>query len=64
MVVGLVGGLREVFQPEPGPVVEVELERGERFADRPVSFVMVPGDPRASQIVLRPWLAWPRASEA
>lgn len=56
LVVGLVGGLREVFQPDPDSEIELVVERREPFADRPVSFLFVPGDPRASRIILRPWL--------
>ncbi|MEZ5143981.1 MAG: hypothetical protein R2726_15900 [Acidimicrobiales bacterium] len=51
-------GVREALEPDEGHVVEAEVDPGwEAFADRPVQFVPVWGDPRASVVLVRPWLA-------
>lgn len=51
-------GVREALDPDEGHVVEAEVDPGwEAFADRPVQFVPVWGDPRSSLVLVRPWLA-------
>jgi hypothetical protein len=58
IVTGLVLGLREVFDPPPDDVVleEIDLD-GLALPAQPVTFVLFDGAPRASRIVVRPWLA-------
>ena len=55
---GTVLGLQEVFDPrnEREEVVELRPE-GDASDDRWVTFLYVPGAPRASRILVRPWLA-------
>ncbi len=51
-------GVGEALDPDEGHVVEAEVDPGwEAFADRPVQFVPVWGDPRASVVLVRPWLS-------
>lgn len=51
-------GVGEALEPDAGHVVEAEVDPGwEAFADRPVQFVPVWGDPRASVVLVRPWLS-------
>ncbi|MFN8041292.1 MAG: hypothetical protein U0Q07_18900 [Acidimicrobiales bacterium] len=51
-------GVGEALEPDEGHVVEAEVDPGwEAFADRPVQFVPVWGDPRASVVLVRPWLS-------
>lgn len=51
-------GVREALEIDEGHVVEAEVDPGwEAFADRPVQFIPVWGDPRASVVLVRPWLS-------
>ena len=51
-------GVGDALEPDAGHVVEAEVDPGwEAFADRPVQFVPVWGDPRASVVLVRPWLS-------
>jgi hypothetical protein len=60
MVAGAMLGLGEVLEPPPREaVVEPEL-LGEPPLDQPVQFIMMPGLPRASRVIIRPWLRAPR----
>lgn len=57
LLVGTVLGLQEVLDPRPERE-EVELRPDDSAAaERWVTFVHVPGAPRASRILVRPWLA-------
>jgi hypothetical protein len=57
MLAGAMLGLGDVLEPEKrkDAVIEPEL-LGEPATDQPVQFIMVPGLPRASVVILRPWL--------
>jgi hypothetical protein len=57
VLAGAMFGLAEVLEPEKvaDAVVEPEL-LGEPPIDQPVQFIMVPGLPKASVVILRPWL--------
>jgi hypothetical protein len=58
LVTGTVLGLGDVLDPrrERDAVVEFRPDEGDPD-DRWVTFVHVPGAPRASRILVRPWLA-------
>lgn len=57
MLAAAMSGVGEVLEPERRRAAMVEFDPGhDRFADRPVQFVLVPGAPKASRILLRPWL--------
>jgi len=57
VVASLVLGAREALDPEAAHEAVVELDPvAERGRLGPVTFVYVPGNPRASRILLRPWL--------
>jgi hypothetical protein len=58
LITGLTLGLQEVFDPPPDDEVveEIDLD-GQPYTERPVRYVHVEGAPRASRIILRPWLA-------
>jgi hypothetical protein len=60
MLAGSALALRDLLETEPDTdaVVEFRPEDGDP-APRWVTFVYVPGAPRASRIVVRPWLAPP-----
>jgi hypothetical protein len=60
MLAGAMIGLGDVLEPEKrkDAVIEPEL-LGEPAVDQPVQFIMVPGLPRASVVILRPWLRTP-----
>ena len=53
MVLGVGDALGE--GPEHEAIVELRRRR-RRGRARPVTFVMVPGAPRASRLIVRPWL--------
>jgi hypothetical protein len=57
MLAGAMLGLGDVLEPEKrkDAVIEPEL-LGEPATDQPVQFIMVPGLPKASVVILRPWL--------
>jgi hypothetical protein len=57
MLAGAMLGLGDVLEPEKrkDAVIEPEL-LGEPAIDQPVQFIMVPGLPKASVVILRPWL--------
>lgn len=57
LLTGLALGLQEVFDPPPDEVVleEVDLD-GLPHTGEAVSVVLVEGAPRASRVILRPWL--------
>lgn len=58
VLLGAVLGLREVLDPEPDDEPVIELRPDDSGADECwVTFVFVPGAPRASRILVRPWLA-------
>lgn len=57
MLAAAMSGLGEVLEPEKQRPAMVEFDPGhDHFSDRPVQFVFVPGNPKASRIILRPWL--------
>ncbi|MBI2704708.1 MAG: hypothetical protein HYX32_05380 [Actinobacteria bacterium] len=57
MLAAAMSGLGEVLEPEKNRPAMVEFDPGhDHFSDRPVEFVLVPGCPKASRILLRPWL--------
>ena len=59
LLTGLALGLREVFDPPPDEdeiIQEVDVDAPPRD-DQPVRIVLIEGAPRASRIILRPWLA-------
>lgn len=57
VVASLVLGAREALDPEGAHEAVVELDPVPgRVRPGPVTFVHVPGSPRASRILLRPWL--------
>lgn len=59
LITGLGLGLREVLAPAPNePVIEEIDPNGLLDREQPVRFVLVEGAPRASRIVLRPWLLY------
>jgi hypothetical protein len=60
MLTGTALALREIYDPAPleDDVVEERRHSSDPFEPW-VSFVHVPGAPRASRIVVRPWLAPP-----
>ncbi len=47
---------KEVFEPEREQEVVVEVDAAEPNDLQPVTFIMVPGNPRASRVVIRRWL--------
>ena len=49
-------GLADALQPEKTRPTTVEYAPDPSGDDQPVTFLFVPGDPRASQIIVRPWL--------
>jgi hypothetical protein len=57
MLAGAMIGLGDVLEPEKrkDAIIEPEL-LGEPATDQPVQFIMVPGLPKASVVILRPWL--------
>jgi hypothetical protein len=55
MVVGLVNGVRDVFDEEAEPVVEIEEERAAARLE-PVTVHLAWGNPAASVAVVRRWL--------
>jgi hypothetical protein len=57
MLAGAMIGLGDVLEPEKrkDAIIEPEL-LGEPAIDQPVQFIMVPGLPKASVVILRPWL--------
>jgi len=57
MLAGAMMGLGEVVEPEKAKtaVIEFAPDRLEEN-EQPVTFVMVPGNPRASRLIIRPWL--------
>ena len=57
MLTALALAYREVFEPEKKERVVLEVEASEPFHERPIEFVMVPGNPRASRIIVRRWLS-------
>ncbi len=57
MFTALALAYREVFEPEKKERVVLEVEASQPFQDRPIEFVMVPGNPRASRIIVRRWLS-------
>jgi hypothetical protein len=51
-------GVRDALDGDDDGVAHVELDpRGDDAGERWVSFLPVFGEPRASRIVIRPWLA-------
>ncbi|MGH9245211.1 MAG: hypothetical protein ACRD29_13030 [Acidimicrobiales bacterium] len=57
MVTALALGLRDVFAPESDEPVTFEIDLdGASPPDQPVTVVLVNGAPRASRVVVRPWL--------
>lgn len=57
MFTALALAYREVFEPEKTDGLVLEMATDEPFGDVPVEFVMVPGNPRASRIIIRRWLS-------
>lgn len=55
MVVGLVNGVRDVFDDESEPIVEIEEERAAARLE-PVTVHIAWGNPAASVAIVRRWL--------
>lgn len=49
-------GLADALEPEKVRPATVEYVPDEAHDDQAVTYLHVPGDPRASQIIVRPWL--------
>lgn len=49
-------GLREVFEPKPPDEAVEEIDVDQFGRDLPVTVYLVPGNPKASIALVRPWL--------
>lgn len=54
MFTALAMAYREVFEPEKGHEIVMEVEADEPFRDGPIEFILEPGNPRAGRIIVRP----------
>jgi hypothetical protein len=57
LLAGTTLGLRETFEDEGDHEALVELDPDVDIGEQWITFIHVPGDPRASRILIRPWLA-------
>ena len=57
LLAGTTLGLRESFENEGDHEALVELDPETDVGEQWITFIHVPGSPRASRIVIRPWLA-------
>jgi hypothetical protein len=56
MLAGAMFGVAEVFEGERPKDHIVQYVPSPDDTGQPVTFLMVPGDPRASRLIIRPWL--------
>lgn len=56
LLAGTTLGLRESFEGEGDHEALVELDPDVEPAEQWITFIHVPGQPRASRIIVRPWL--------
>lgn len=56
LLAGTTLGLRESFEDEGDHEALVELDAEVEPAEQWITFIHVPGRPRASRIIVRPWL--------